>query len=161
MKRADPGATAARWDAKTRPTRVALRWRVGDIAAERVLGAGSGSHVELELTEAEPGRWRAESTLKTDGSEPRPIRSDRTEARCVLDRGRGLLHVDAGATLRATFELLEDGALVLYALTPLLAELGLGGGRYQIAGGEVDFAGNGTVGPGARPNGGPNGGPTG
>lgn len=155
MKRADAGSTAAPGGAKTRPTRVSLRWRVGDVAAERVLGAGSGAHVGLELIESEPGRWRAESTVMTDGSDPRPIRSDRTEARCVLDRGRGLLHVDAGTTLRATFELLEDGAVVLYALTPLLAELGLRGGRYEIAGGEVEFAANGTVGPGSGPNGGP------
>lgn len=148
MKRVDPGTTAAAGSAGTRPARVSLRWRVGGVAAGRLIGLDRAMEaiVELELTELEQigagsGLWRTDTFVVADGRAPRAMGTGRVEARCVLDRGLGLLHMDAGTTLRATFELRDAGPIVLYAKTPLLGELGLAGGRYEVAGGEVDFVG--------------------
>src|SRR5690606_17357704 len=120
-------------------------WRV-DAGALRQNGhwEHAGDDVALTLSVViQDGNARAEATLSA-GDRARGLRLPRelAAAACAVSEAEGLMHIDAPPLLIATVETGDrgQGGRVLYARTGLLAQLGLAGGRYEVAGG-------------ARPNG--------
>ncbi|MCW5774876.1 MAG: hypothetical protein KIS87_00320 [Phycisphaeraceae bacterium] len=109
--------------------RLTLRWR---IALE------GGGEVTLECALEEPTADEPGGSLAfslADGKGRREVECG-TAARVswVRDAESGLQHVDAPGLLACSFEHAEEGAIrVLYARTPVLASVGSGGGRHELA----------------------------
>ncbi|MFG0306246.1 MAG: hypothetical protein ACF8Q5_08540, partial [Phycisphaerales bacterium JB040] len=102
----------------------ALRRARPDLLAE---GEGSGRMTLRVLIENSGGVWRASAVLRDPASGlTRVLETDRGDVRVTV--GDGFTHVDAEGLLTASFRS-SDGAVV-YARTPVLDRLALGGGRY-------------------------------
>lgn len=142
MTPVDVHGRAVSGESGTHPTRVRLRWRVGAETARRVFGVECReAHLEIELTKDDGRLWRARALVEGDGAEARPVLSAETSAAWSSDAARRLLHLDASGVLHATFDMRNGTPRVLYARTGVLGEVGLPGGRYEIAGASFDFAG--------------------
>ena len=96
------------------------------------------------------GRFEASATVIDAANRATPTALVRTiGGRCVAVRDGGLTHVHItdpsgevllsatlrDASLRGNSD--DDRGGVMYASTPILARLGLGGGRYDVAGGQA------------------------
>ncbi|USN99707.1 MAG: hypothetical protein H6810_03345 [Phycisphaeraceae bacterium] len=112
------------------PAAASIRWRVGAAAARAAFGVDGGPfRVELLLGRRDDGSWRGVVSLDA-GGDRRVLREATPVVRWARDGARGLVHLDAPGFLHATFDA-ADGSVLVYARTPLIGALGLGGGRYE------------------------------
>jgi hypothetical protein len=83
----------------------------------------------IELSEFHPPRATLLLTTPTARTQSIdiPIHND-THTRFTLDQETSLLHADAPGVASFT----AQGTTLLYARTPLLAQLGIAGGRYEL-----------------------------
>jgi hypothetical protein len=114
--------------------RLEFRWVIDPAAAVRAGLCESGAGlVELILcvdvcgAEATAGIRPVRAVLRV-GARERSLEWPAGRCACAADRASGLVHVDIEGWLNAT---VRGEGEVLYARTPLLARLGLPGGRYE------------------------------
>jgi hypothetical protein len=114
--------------------RLRFRWSLSAPAAAAAgLVPGGTREANLELLlDVTPrgGSWRAaavSAAIEHDGRLS-PLESPSGSGAAVLDAETGLLHIDIDGFIHAT---LRGEEAVLYARSPLLARLGLAGGRYE------------------------------
>lgn len=130
-----------------RVQRVVVRWRVGPAAARSVFGDPGRGPVEIEFRLSRDaggggangdgrGSWTGEVVLGSDDSS-RSIREP-ASIRVGVVAENGLVHIDADGFVHATIDVTGEAAALVYSRTPLLAELGLPGGRYEPAGVVLD-----------------------
>lgn len=78
------------------------------------------------------GRWTCEAALVDGGRRDavlgRPIES----GGWLVDAETGLEHLDLPGALHTTCRRTQSGVRLLYACTPVLAALGIAGGRYEL-----------------------------
>lgn len=82
------------------------------------------------LAENSDGAWRASAVLRDPASGLTRVLESEGDGAVRVTVGDGFTHVDADGLLSASFRS-DDGAVV-YARTPVLEQLGLGGGRYGL-----------------------------
>lgn len=141
-----PAVHAPRSPAAVAPegvTRCRVRFELGRIALARVIAglrptAKAPPELVIDLSPNGAG-WHARAIVRDLASDlsldllPKP--SDRADWQ--HDAASDLWHIES-ADLRATLDFSGDSPRVLYASTPRLAEMGLGGGRYEVAGVSVE-----------------------
>lgn len=120
-------------DAPSTRRRLTLRWRIA-------LAGGGEATLECAVEEptAEEPRGSLAFTLAEAGVRREVECGGAGRVSWVRDAESGLEHVDSPGMLACSFERVEGGVVrVLYARTPVLAGVGSGGGRHELAGGEV------------------------
>lgn len=152
-----PAQSAALSSAPGATTVLRLRWTLARAACRSVLGLQSGLQrsdlmleLALPLTFAGPSPTRA---CLIDPDTERTIWSRTTAARptCEFQTNASpetfpLLHVELAGWLSATIRVdnpdfaASGAAKALYARTPLLNELGIAGGRYELASATLEQA---------------------
>lgn len=121
------------------PRSAAVRWRVGSAAARTAFETPSDLvSIEFRVCETEDA-WRGEVRLNAGDASTLLLREAAVEVRWTHDAERGLVHLDAASFLHATIDVSEGGTGLVYASTRVLGELGLGGGRYETAGVELEL----------------------
>ncbi len=124
-------------------SRCRVRFELGRTALSRVIAdlrpaAKASPELVIDLTPNGTG-WDARVLVCDPASDLRldlsPAANDRAEWQ--HDAASSLWHIES-ADLRATLDLSGDAPRVLYAATPRLAEMGLKGGRYEVAGVSVE-----------------------
>ncbi len=120
-------------------TRCRVRFELGRIALARVIAdlrptAKAPPELVIDLSPNGVG-WHARAILCDPASNLRqdllPAPSDRAEWQ--HDAESDLWHIES-QDIRATIDFSGDTPRVLYASTPRLAQMGLQGGRYEVAG---------------------------
>ncbi len=132
-----------------RVERVSVRWCVEPSAARAALeggtpdGNGAGvSAIELSLRRDgcdAGGAWVGQVVVESGGERRRVRRRPGLSVRCVPDSVHGMMHIDADGFVSATVDVSAGvpGAL-LYVRSPVLADLGFAGGRYEPSGVTLD-----------------------
>ncbi|MEM1184487.1 MAG: hypothetical protein AAGI53_05745 [Planctomycetota bacterium] len=114
---------------------IVIRFELGRRALRRVdhtIAAKAARPPELRFEFRRTDRgWSADAVLFDDASGVRRTVDRASDAKWSLDTASDLWHVEL-PMLRATIELTEAAARVLYAATPLPNALGLQGGRYEV-----------------------------
>lgn len=138
MTNARTDESPERGGARAQPGGASIRWRVGSGAARSVFGGVGGEvFIEFRLIETGRGSWRGEVLLDAGAEEPSRLREFAPRVRWTRDTGRGLVHIDAEGFVHATIDVSNGAPSLVYARTGLLGELGLPGGRYELAGVEI------------------------
>lgn len=120
------------------PDAFVLRWLLGrrSLAGAGVLNSATGRDalLEIEIVRSPTG-WDASARLLADDLDaPRELAPRRNGASVRYDANTDLWHVHADGLLMASLELDGEQGRLLFGRTPLLAGLGLPGGRYEPAG---------------------------
>lgn len=133
--------TAAHHASVARPLRVEatlrVRWLISRsaVATARpdLVRRDSGEPVVLEmLAAAADGRWACEAALVDGGRRDEiPVSASESGA-WSRDAETGLEHLEVPGVLHATYRRAGGGVRLLYVRTPLLAALGIPGGRYEL-----------------------------
>ncbi len=118
-----------------------IRWKVGSTAGRRAFGVDSDTiALELRVVESEAGAWSGAVRVMGEGTDPKQLDERPIAVRWQPDAELGLLHIDADGFVRATIDTSNGTPRLLYARSGVLGELGLGGGRYEPEGTELDGA---------------------
>jgi hypothetical protein len=127
------------------PRSAAIRWKVGSAAGRRAFGVESDRiALELSVRESADGEWaglvRVVGEGKGEGAVTKNLGERPVTVRWQPDPELGLLHIDAEGFVRATIDTTNGTPRLLYARSGVLGELGLGGGRYEPEGTDLDGA---------------------
>lgn len=110
------------------------------VALDAVWTAFDGTRVvwslSVALTAQGPRPLRAEAVAELKGQTRSVVAAAPDDVELTEDPDRSMLHAQVRASgedmLKATFRKTEQGWTLVYASTPLLAKLGLRGGRYEL-----------------------------
>lgn len=118
-----------------------IRWKIGSTAGRRAFGVESDQiALELRVTESGDGVWSGAVRVVGNGSDAKQLGERPVAVRWQPDAELGLLHIDADGFVRATIDTSNGTPRLLYARSVVLGELGLGGGRYEPEGTDLDGA---------------------
>lgn len=118
-----------------------IRWKIGTTAGRRAFGVESDRiALELRVRESADGAWAGAVRVVGGDGDSKDLCERAVTVRWQADEELGLLHIDADGFVRATIDTSNGTPRLLYARSGVLGELGLGGGRYEPEGTELDGA---------------------
>jgi hypothetical protein len=112
------------------PHTLSARWTIAPGALPKPYADSrpAAAALHIELSESHPPRATLQLTAPGGRTQSINIPLPNTKTAFTLDDETSLLHADAPGVATITAE----GTTILFARTPLLANLGIAGGRYQL-----------------------------